>query len=66
MNKTTNWVAYNEFGSFYRLKKGLLQFAPMFEDGSMDTDNIGDVEFENISEQEVVECDKIINQLNNA
>jgi hypothetical protein len=59
----TPWVPYLEYGAYYRLLDNTLLVAPMIIGGGIDLEGTTEVEFESISEEEVEDCNRVINQL---
>ena len=39
----SKWIAYKEYGCYFRLNDGVMEFSPMLKDGTRDNE-IGEVE----------------------
>lgn len=64
-NSTTQWVAYVQYGSYFRLYEWSLQACPMLIDGSMESEESAcDVDYYNCEQQ--AELVQVAKELGNA
>jgi hypothetical protein len=62
--RTTEWLAFPEEGSFFRLLEGTLQQAPMLSEGGIDAETVCDVDFGSLEDKEYLKCRAIEAGLN--